>query len=45
LYALADASGVPRGTLSRFMRGERDLTLATAGKVLAALGLRVVNGG
>lgn len=44
MYALAEESGVPRGTLSRFVRGERELTLRTADHVFAALGLRVVKG-
>ena len=29
---------------ARFLRGERDLTLTTAGRLFAALGLKVVSG-
>ncbi len=38
-YALAKAAGVAPAQLDRFVAGERDLTLATAAKVAAALGL------
>ncbi len=40
-YVLSRASGVDEGTLSRFVRGERTLTLPTASKVAAALGLEL----
>ena len=41
LYALADACDIARGTLSRFVRGERDLTLGTADRLCAALDLEL----
>jgi len=41
LYALADACGIARGTLSRFVRGERDFTLGTADRLCRALGLEL----
>lgn len=37
--ALATRAGISSQQLSRFVRGERDLTLETAGKLCAALGL------
>lgn len=37
LYQIATAGNVGGGILSRFMRGERTLTLETAERVLAAL--------
>jgi hypothetical protein len=36
------ASGVDSGTLSRFMRGSRTITLPAAERILAALKKRVV---
>ncbi len=39
LNQLADKTGVDSGRLSRFMRGERDLTLEAAGLLCNALGL------
>lgn len=42
LAQLAEASGVDRGRLSRFVRGERDLSLAAAEKICDALGYRLV---
>jgi transcriptional regulator with XRE-family HTH domain len=39
LNQLSKASGVHRSALSRFMRGERGLTLDGAAKVCEALGL------
>jgi transcriptional regulator with XRE-family HTH domain len=39
LNGLADASGVHRAQLSRFMRAERTLTLRAAAKVCGYLGL------
>ena len=44
MYALAEDCGIARGTLSRFTRGERDLTLATADRLCRALGLRLTKG-
>jgi len=40
-YRLAKESGVSAAMLSRFIRGERDLTLTTAGKLCAVLGLKL----
>jgi plasmid maintenance system antidote protein VapI len=40
-YAIAKASGVDTGVLSRFVRGERSITLATAAKLCSHLGLRL----
>lgn len=42
---LARRSGVSQPQLSRFMSGERDLTLAVADKLFQALGLLVVAAG
>jgi transcriptional regulator with XRE-family HTH domain len=41
---ISRAAGLEPSTLTRYLRGERDLTLATAEKLLAALGkeLRLV---
>jgi len=41
LPTIANESGVNKGQLSRFMRDQRDLTLNTADRVLAGLGLTV----
>jgi transcriptional regulator with XRE-family HTH domain len=41
LTALAGASGVGKDRLSRFMRGQRDLTLAAAEKLCRALHLHL----
>jgi carbon storage regulator CsrA len=38
---LSMTTGIDRGRLSRFMRGERDLTLAAAAKLCKALGLEL----
>ena len=38
-YAVAQAAGVPQAVLSRFLRGERGVTLDTAEKLCRALGL------
>lgn len=38
-YALAKSAGLHPITIDRFLRGERDLTLTTAGKLASALGL------
>jgi hypothetical protein len=44
LNQLSVASGVDRGRLSRFMRGERDINLSAAGRVCEVLGLRLAPG-
>ena len=44
LYELAEATGVDRGILSRFARGERTITLATADRLVDALKLRLTAG-
>jgi len=41
LYELAEQTGVARGLLSRFMRGERDIRLETANRIAAYLGLEL----
>jgi transcriptional regulator with XRE-family HTH domain len=41
LYQLSKDAGVGKDQLSRFMRGERTLTLPVAEKVCRALGLRL----
>ncbi len=40
-YALSCASGVPQSALSRFMSGERGLSLESAAKLADALGLEL----
>ena len=40
-YALAQLSGVNQSVLSRFLSGERDINLETAGKITAAIGLEL----
>ena len=40
LYKLSQDSGVDRSQLSRFMRGERDMSLLVTDKVCQVLGLR-----
>jgi transcriptional regulator with XRE-family HTH domain len=40
-YAIAHKTGVSQATLSRFMNGERRLSLEIAEKLIAGLGLRV----
>ncbi len=42
LNNLGRQAGIDSGRLSRFMRGERDLTGAAMAKLCAALGLRLV---
>jgi plasmid maintenance system antidote protein VapI len=42
-YALGKAAGVAPAQLDRFVSGERSLTLASAAKVAAALGLVLVS--
>lgn len=44
-YALAQASGVAASTIGRFTKGERDITLATAAKLAAVLGLKLTGEG
>lgn len=41
LNQLSQVCGVDRGRLSRFMRGERDLTLFAAGRLCEVLGLKL----
>ena len=41
-YALAGLADVSPQQVGRFLRGERDLTLATASKLAQALGLELV---
>jgi transcriptional regulator with XRE-family HTH domain len=40
-YAIAKMTGVTAGQIDRFMSGERDLRLETAGQIAAALGLEL----
>jgi transcriptional regulator with XRE-family HTH domain len=42
LRQLGEAAGIADGALSRFMRGERSLTLPAADRLCQALGLRLV---
>jgi hypothetical protein len=42
LYAVARSSGVPAPVLQRFMNNERGITLETAGKLAAYLGLTLL---
>ncbi|WP_168165373.1 helix-turn-helix transcriptional regulator [Brachybacterium sp. HMSC06H03] len=39
LVELAERSGVPRGSLYRYIDGDRDMTLPTIESIAAALGL------
>lgn len=41
-YALAKLSGIDAAAIRRFLAGERDLTLARADALFAALGLEVL---
>jgi transcriptional regulator with XRE-family HTH domain len=41
LNQLAERTGVDSGRLSRFMRGERDLTLSATTRICEALGLQL----
>jgi hypothetical protein len=41
---LSGVCGVGRDRLSRFLRGERDLTLSAAEQICRALGLRLAGG-
>ena len=45
LYEVAKAAKVPLSSLTRFVDGERGLTLATADKLADALGLKLVETG
>jgi len=40
-YRLAKVSGIDKGILSRFIRGERTITLATAARLAEALDLEL----
>jgi len=40
-YQLAKVSGINKGILSRFIRGERTITLATAARLAEALDLEL----
>src|SRR5262249_17453950 len=44
LNQLGQRAGIGRDRLSRFMRGERDLTLEAAEKIATALGLHLAGG-
>ncbi|MFN5973102.1 MAG: helix-turn-helix domain-containing protein [Planctomyces sp.] len=41
-YVLANKAGLSQSVLSRFLSGERDISLGTAGKLADALGLELV---
>jgi plasmid maintenance system antidote protein VapI len=41
VYQLAKASGVSHPVILRFLSGERDIRLETAGKLAATLGMRL----
>ena len=41
LAGLEEAADLPRGQLSRFMRGERTLTLPVAERICRVLGLKL----
>jgi transcriptional regulator with XRE-family HTH domain len=41
-YAIAKRARVSPSVVSRWLRGERDLTLATAAKIARVLGLQIV---
>ena len=42
VYRLAKDSGVPQPVVSRFINAKRGITLATASKLVAVLGLELV---
>ncbi len=42
LYSIAQASGIAAPVLQRFVNGERGITLETAGKIAAYLGLELM---
>jgi transcriptional regulator with XRE-family HTH domain len=44
LTEIAESSGLDAGRLSRFVRGERDLSLAAAARLCEALGFELVRG-
>lgn len=44
-YAVGQLAGVNPTLISRFLNGERGLTLASADKIIAGLGLRLVEDG
>lgn len=44
-YRVAKLAGLTPNIVSRFLSGERDITLATADKIFAALGLVVTRAG
>ena len=41
-YAIAKASGLSEGGLSRFMAGQRDMNLRTLDKLAPVIGVRLV---
>lgn len=41
-YRIGIETGLPAPTISRFLNNERDLTLGTADRIAAYLGLRLV---
>jgi len=41
-YRIGIETGLPAPTISRFIKSERDLTLETASRIAAYLGLRLV---
>jgi transcriptional regulator with XRE-family HTH domain len=45
VYELAQAVGVDRSVLSRFLAGKRTITLETADRLAAVLGFRIVGRG
>jgi transcriptional regulator with XRE-family HTH domain len=40
-YAISVRTGIDQGTLSKFMKGERGLSLSAIDKVMDALGLEI----
>ena len=40
-YAIAEQSGVDEGTLSKFVRGQKTITIETADKLMRLLGLEI----
>lgn len=41
-YAVCQRTGIDKAVLSRFLSGDRDVTLSTAATIAEALGLRLV---
>lgn len=41
-YRIAQVTGITRGALSRFMAGDRDMTLVTLEKIAPVIGVRLV---